>query len=366
MARFFSPRAASILFVLAIMASWFSSVWAQTPGQVEFATFQALYKWMIGIAVAVVFLQAFLIFRLLITQRRRRQAEIESHRLELLARSDQKRLEEVVSDVPGIVWESRLDPDTGKWTATFISDYAETMTGYKIEEWLSIPGLGQQIVHEEDRERVTDEIAAVFSGAERKGIQFRWIAKNQSIVWAEAHLAPLVDETGAAIGVRGVTLDITEQHAAEEARRHSEEKFAKAFRANPQPMSLCTVADGRYVDVNESFLQMSGYTREEVIGRTSFELGVWETIQDRNEFVGRLKREGSIVNFETRFRTKAGSIRVLLASAETLELSGEECLLFSSSDITERVAAQQALQESEERFSNMADLAPIMIWITVS
>src|SRR5688500_2213326 len=129
MARFFSPRAVFILLLLfAFLASWFSSVWAQTPTQVEFETFQTLYKWMIGIAVAVVFLQAFLIFRLLITQRRHRQAESESRRLEVLARSEQKRLEEVVSDVPGIVWESRLDRDTGEWTATFISDYAERMT----------------------------------------------------------------------------------------------------------------------------------------------------------------------------------------------------------------------------------------------
>jgi len=363
MARFFSPRAAFILLLFALLASWFSSVWAQTPTQVEFETCRALYKWLIVIAVAVFLLQAFLLFRLLITQRRRRQAEMESRRLDVLARSEQKRLEEVVSDIPGIVWEGRLDPNTGTWTATLISDYAEKMTGYSVEEWLSIPGLGQKIVHEEDRERVTRETAAIFAGGEPAGIQFRWIAKDGRIVWAEAHVAPLLDETGTIVGIRGVTLDITEQHAAEEARRHSEEKFAKAFRANPQPMSLTTVAEGRYVDVNESFLEMSGYTREEVIGHTSLELNIWETSEHRANFIKRLKQEGSIVNFETKFRTKDGSMRVLLSSAEELELSGEACLLVSSSDITERVAAQQALRESEERFRNVADIAPVMIWI---
>src|ERR1043165_884871 len=364
MARFFSPRAASILLLLALLASWFSSAWAQTPTQLDFETFRALYKWLIIVAIAVFSLQAYLIFRLSITQRRRRQAEVESRRLDVLVKLDQKRLEEVVSDVPGIVWESRLDPNTGKWSATFISDYAEKMTGYRVEEWLSIPGLGHQIVHEEDRDRVMRETAAVFSGAERNGIQFRWIAKDGSIVWAEAHLAPLVDETGTTVGIRGVTLDITEQHAAEEARRHSEEKFAKAFRANPQPMSLTTVVEGRYLDVNDSFLEMSGYTREEVIGHTSLELNVWETSEHRANFIKRLQQEGSIVNFETRFRVKDGSMKVLLSSAEELELSGEAYLLVSSTDVTERVAAQQALQESEERFGNMADIAPMMLWIT--
>jgi len=364
MDRFISPRSISILFLFAFLASWFSSVWAQTPTQIEFETFRALYKWMIGIAIAVFSLQAFLIFRLLITQRRRRQAEIESRHLEVLAKSDQKRLEEVIADVPGIVWEARLDPNTGKWTATFISDYAEKMTGYKVEEWLSTPGLGLEIVYEADRERVTQETAAIFAGGEPAGIQFRWIAKDGRIVWAEAHVTPLLDDTGTTAGIRGVTLDITEQHAAEEARRHSEEKFATAFRANPQPMSLTTVAEGRYVDVNESFLEMSGYRREEVIGHTSLELNIWETPEHRANFIKRLEQEGSIVNFETRFRRKDGSMRVLLSSAEELELSGEACLLVSSSDITERVAAQRALRESEERFENMADIAPIMIWVT--
>jgi PAS domain S-box-containing protein len=364
MGRLISPRFTSILLLFAFLASWFSSVWAQAPTQIEFETFRALYKWMIGIAIAVVFLQAFLIFRLLITQRRRRQAEIESRHMEALAKSDQKRLEEVISDVPGIVWESRLDPKTGKWTATFISDYAEKMTGYTVEEWLSTPGLGVDIVYEADRERVTQETAAIFAGGEPASIQFRWIAKDGRIVWAEAHVTPLLDDTGTTVGVRGVTLDITEQHAAEEARRHSEEKFATAFRANPQPMSITTVAEGRYVDVNESFVEMSGYKREEVIGHTSLELNIWETSEHRASFIKRLKQEGSIVNLETKFRTKDGSMRVLLSSAEELELSGETCLLVSSSDITERVAAQQALRVSDERFRNMADIAPVMIWIS--
>ena len=364
MARFFSPRASSILLLLALLASWFSSVWAQPPTQVEFETFQALYKWLIIVAIGIFFLQAFLTFRLLITQRRRRQAEIESRRLDVLAKSEQKRLEEVVSDVPGIVWEGRLDPNTSKWSVTFISVYAEKMTGYKVEEWLSTPGLGLEIVHEEDRERVTRGIEAVFAGAGPTALRFRWIAKDGRIVQAEAHVAPLSDETRTTVGIRGVTLDITEQHAAEEARRHSEEKFAKAFRANPQPMSLTTVAEGRYVDVNESFLQMSGYTREEVIGHTSLELNIWETSEHRADFIKRLKQQERIVNCEIRVRTKDGSMRVLLSSAEKLELSGEECLLMSSSDITERVAAQQALRESEERFRSMADTAPVMIWIS--
>ena len=158
--------------------------------------------------------------------------------------------------------------------------------------------------------------------------------------------------------------DITERKRAVDELRLSEERFAKSFRANPQPMSLTTISNGLYLDVNDSFVAMSGYTREEVIGHTSLELQIWETSEHRAKFIQQLKDSGSLVNIETKFRTKSGSMRVLLLSAEKLEIAGQACLLMASSDVTERVAAQKALQESEQRFRNMADSAPVMIWIS--
>ena len=354
-----------LVFLLLLCLST-SALVAQTPAQVYFEaeTFWTLNQWYVLVAVATFLVQAVLIVWLLITQRRRRQAEIESRRLAVVADSEHKRLDEVVSNVPGLVWEARLDPVTHERRTTFISNYVENMLGYTKEEWISTPNFALKIVHEEDRERVKREAGSVFTGNGPAVLNFRWIARDGRTVWVEAHIAPLVDETGKAVGIRGITFDVTQQHLAEQAKMQSDERFAKAFRANPQPMSLTTIAEGRYIDVNESFLEMSGYTREEVIGHTSLELNVWETPSHRAYFIQKLKERGSLVNLETRFRTKDGSMRVLLSSADELKLSGEECLLVSSSDITERVATQQALRESEARFRNMADTAPVMIWIT--
>src|SRR6185436_5285673 len=107
-------------------------------------------------------------------------------------------------------------------------------------------------------------------------------------------------------------------------------------RANPQPMSITTITEGRYLDVNDSFLSVSGYTREEVVGRTTMDLGVWRTPEARAEFVAAVMKNGSVANFETEFLTRNGTSRRLLTSAERLEIGGEDCLLVASSDITER------------------------------
>jgi len=157
--------------------------------------------------------------------------------------------------------------------------------------------------------------------------------------------------------------DITERKQALDELRESEERFGKSFRANPQPMSITTLAEGIYIDVNESFIAMSAYAREELIGHTSLELNIWGDQQQRDDFMKQLVDDGSLANRETQFRTRDGSHRVLLSSAERIELGGRDCVLMASSDITERMLVQQALRESEERFRNMADTAPVMIWI---
>src|SRR6185436_8410686 len=106
---------------------------------------------------------------------RRRQAEIESARLTALAETQHKRLNEVVSNVPGIVWEARLDPITHGRNTTFISEYVETMLGYTVEEWLATPNFALSLVHQDDREKVQKEADAVFAGGQTTLLKFRWI-----------------------------------------------------------------------------------------------------------------------------------------------------------------------------------------------
>lgn len=160
-------------------------------------------------------------------------------------------------------------------------------------------------------------------------------------------------------GKRTYTLilrDISERSRAEAALRESEQRFSKAFKGNPQPMALTVFDDGRFLDVNDSFLNMSGFTRNEVIGQTALELQLWDTPTHRDEYMRKLQEDGAIHNLEAKFRTKSGAYRQLLSSAELLDLGGERCVLTAATDITERSRAEESLRVLGGRLINAQEV----------
>lgn len=146
--------------------------------------------------------------------------------------------------------------------------------------------------------------------------------------------------------------DILDLSRAEEALRHTEEKLSKAFRASPDWMSITTLEEGRYIDVNDAFLKKTGYTHEEIIGRTSTELGLWVNPEDRKNATTILQEKEAIRNFPTKFRLKSGAIRDILWSAESFELMGQKCLIIVARDITEQIQTESELKRNSE-FQNV-------------
>src|ERR1035438_734596 len=132
-----------------------------------------------------------------------------------------------------------------------------------------------------------------------------------------------------------VLRDITERRVSEEALRKSEERFSKAFRNNPLAITISTESDGRYLDVNDAFLKLLGYKREDVIGHTAAELRFWSEPLDRMEMLRQLKEEEQVAKHHTRYRTANGEIREAEVWAESIELDGQSCVLGITSDVTE-------------------------------
>lgn len=143
--------------------------------------------------------------------------------------------------------------------------------------------------------------------------------------------------------------EIHSRKQVESALRLSEKKFSKAFRSSPEPIAISSLEEGRYLEVNDSFLELSGFTRAEVIGYTSTELNIWINSTDRTRLLKILQEEGAVRNQEFDFCTKLGEVKKLLLSVEKIELGGQVCLLTLARDITERKQAEEALKFSETR-----------------
>ena len=174
----------------------------------------------------------------------------------------------------------------------------------------------------------------ITSGCEWHG-EFYNKKKNGEFYWESASICPITDESGAITQFLAVKEDITESKQMQNALRKSEEKFIKAFNAAPAVVAIITLKEARFVEVNEAIVEIYGYGREEVIGRTVLELGLLEP-KEFERLIKALVNEGSLRNQEYRFRTKASEVRVGLISAELINLDGEPCVIYISLDITER------------------------------
>jgi PAS domain S-box-containing protein len=151
-----------------------------------------------------------------VTEQRRAAQRLEETTAALTAVS--RRLEEVVADVPGVVWEAWGRPDASSQRIDYVSNYIETMLGYAPVEWTSTPNFWLTIVHPDDKERAGREAFAIFNGGVGGRQEFRWVARDGRVVWVEGHSTVILDERRQPIGMRGVTLDITGRRQLEQER----------------------------------------------------------------------------------------------------------------------------------------------------
>jgi len=155
---------------------------------------------------------------------------------------------------------------------------------------------------------------------------------------------PVFGVDGKPDGVGVIFVEITERKRAEEALRESENKFSKIFQSSPAAISLSTINEGRYLDVNREFLNMLQRSRDEVVGHTALEIGVWNNPEQRAAIIGRIREQGEVRNVELEIRGQAGRITHILWFAEALVIDGKNYLLGTALDITEYKHAKDELQ----------------------
>jgi PAS domain S-box-containing protein len=142
--------------------------------------------------------------------------------------------------------------------------------------------------------------------------------------------------------------DITQRTAIEESLRKSEEKFSKAFHSNPAATLIADISNQFYLDVNETFERITGYQRDEIVGRTWQQVRLFAKSEERDKFLSQLVKEGSVRNFDFLFRKKSGDVGTGLLSAELIEIAGDQCVISATIDITERLLLETQLRQAHK------------------
>jgi diguanylate cyclase (GGDEF)-like protein/PAS domain S-box-containing protein len=149
--------------------------------------------------------------------------------------------------------------------------------------------------------------------------------------------------------------DITERKRVEAALQISEKKFSDVFHSVPALIGISTIKEGKFIEVNQTYLQTLGYLREEIIGKTAHEIGLWEDESERVEVTRTLQEQGSIRNVEVRFKVKTGHSLIGLLSAELIDINGEWRMLSIVRDITERKQLETEIQDAREYAENIVE-----------
>ena len=310
------------------------------------------YKRPIIAGVLLLFGEALIIFALLWQRARRLNTEAK-----LLRSNEQLRL--AMEAGKSVGWD--LDIKSGR--ITWFGDLP-TMFGMDSESFVGQIGDFYHYVHPEDRERVSEAVSESRQNREPYSAEYRILWPNGTVRWVADRGEHEYGRNGEPERMVGMAVDITEPKLAEEALKHSEQKFSSVFQQGPLAIAITSMQDQRYVEVNETYAQLTGWSHEEVIGRTPLDIGLWVDPARREEFVNRLLAEGAARNIEVRVRRKDGQIRTTLGSSEIIECNGEPCALSVFADVTDLKLAEEAERASENRFRQFFDTLPEYCFMT--
>jgi len=269
----------------------------------------------------------------------------ERRRAEEVLRENEQRLQAITTNIPGVVYQFYAT-DNGEYGMSHASDRIVEIFGVKNEINAIFPSFLSHI-HEEDRDRFLASIDKSVKEVRPWNFEGRYVKPSGEIIWFHGLSTPVRQEDRVVFD--GILLNITERKHAEEESRQSEEKFYKIFMTTPDCIAITRVKDGRIIDVNRGYEEITGWKRDEVLGMTSFDINFWVDRSDRGIMVRDLESGRDIMHREFHFLRKDGVERTGIYSARSIQIEGEPCIIFILQDITERRRLEKDRQKLEQQ-----------------
>ena len=252
---------------------------------------------------------------------------------------------------------AQADPRTGQFLR--VNQKMGTITGYTADELLGMTF--SELTHPDDRQKGWEINERLVRGETPDyHIEKRYVRKDGKVAWVNVNVTAILNRAGQPVRTMATIEDITERKAAERRLQENEARLSIIFQHSPLGIVMSRLDDGRIMDVNAAFADLHGYTRDELVGRSSGELKMWAVPAQRDGMIRQLREQGTCKDLEIKARKRSGEICDLLVSVELIELAGEQFTLGLVRDITGR----KRVEESHTRLATVVEQAAETIVIT--
>lgn len=286
-----------------------------------------------------------------------KRADEEQARLNAMLERERRRLDDIIANVPGVVWETWTEPQGFIRRSGFVSEHVREMTGYSPAEWLSRPSSWLSLVHDDDRERVEREAVELLREGRRGTHEMRWVTRDGGELWVESHVAPIHGKDGRPVGLRGITLDISERKRAELERQQTDARNRAIIKAVPDLMFVLD-ANGVYLDYFARDERDLLAPPERFVGRNQAEVLPPELDQVFRRAFAEVRRTGGfrVVEYMLPLRGDERWWEARIAPC------GADQILAMLRDITERKQAEQRLIETQKRYALATAAGRVAVW----
>ncbi len=264
---------------------------------------------------------------------------------EAALREAEVKYQSLIEQTPAVVFLDKADENE---TGVYISPRVEDLTGYSPAEWLADSNLWDRLIYEEDHSRISSAYEASHGNGLPFVEEYRIVHRDGHIVWIKENTHLIRDAAGQPLYWQGILLDVTSEKESQVARRESEERFRRVFHTSPIATCVVTLEGGVFIDANSAFVELIGMPLNELVGRTSVELGFWKNEEGRQDFIHNLQTKRSLHGIDVHYPNSPSGPRDTVAYYEIVELARKPCVLAMFYDVTEQRRSEKALQAERD------------------